>query len=42
MKQVFTFENQSDALLNRTTKAKKRFEDIDIFLTGNLLDGWVY
>ena len=27
----FYFKNQSDALLNRTTKAKKRFEDIDIF-----------
>ena len=24
----FYFKNQSDALLNRTTKAKKRFEDI--------------
>ena len=28
----FYFKNQSDALLNRTTKAKKRFEDIDILL----------
>lgn len=36
----FYFKNQSDALLNRTTKAKKRFEDIDIFSNWELI-GWM-
>jgi len=36
----FYFKNQSDDLLNRTTKAKKRFEDIDIFSNWELI-GWM-
>ena len=36
----FYFKNQSDSLLNRTTKAKKRFEDIDIFSNWELI-GWM-
>ncbi len=40
MKQVFISKNQSDALLNRTTKTKKRFEDIDIFSNWELI-GWM-
>jgi NSS family neurotransmitter:Na+ symporter len=36
----FYFKDQSDGLLNRTTKAKKRFEDIDIFSNWELI-GWM-
>ena len=36
----FYFKNKSDSLLNRTTKAKKRFEDIDIFSNWELI-GWM-